>query len=139
MINNVVIMGRLTYEPELRTTPQGTSVVRFSVACERKYSREETDFIDCIAWRKTAEFISQYFHKGDMIALTGCITANNYTDKQGNRRKSVEVTADAVSFCGSKAERTDSVQRYTQPAPTYAAADNSDFEEIVDDDDDLPF
>lgn len=139
MINNVVIMGRLTYEPELRTTPQGTSVVRFSVACERKYSREETDFIDCIAWRKTAEFISQYFHKGDMIALTGSITVNNFTDKQGNKRKSVEITADNVSFCGSKSERTGGMQQYAQPAPTYAAADNSDFEEIVDDDDDLPF
>lgn len=137
MINNVVIMGRLTYEPELRTTPQGTSVIRFSVACERKYNREETDFIDCIAWRQTAEFISRYFHKGSMIALTGSIRTDNFTDKDGNKRKSVEVVANEVSFCGSKSENGGN--QFAQPAPAYAAADNSDFEEIVDDDDDLPF
>ncbi len=135
-INRTVLMGRLTYEPELRVTPQGTSVIRFTVACERRFNREHTDFIDCVAWKQTAEFISKYFRKGSMIAVEGSIQINNYRDKNGNSRKSVEVVADNVSFCGSKQDNAPGT--YNQPAPTYAAADNSDFEEIIDDDD-LPF
>lgn len=137
MINTVALMGRLTYEPELRTTPQGISVLRFTIACDSKYNKEKTDFIDCIAWRQKAEFISRYFHKGSMIAVEGSIQTSNYTDKDGNNRKQVEVVANNVSFCGSKAESANSAQQFTQPAPTYASADDSDFEEIIDDD--LPF
>ena len=115
MINMVALMGRLTYEPELRTTPSGVSVLRFQVACDRNYQRSgqdrQADFIDCVAWRQTAEFISRYFHKGSMIAVEGSIQTSSYTDKNA----------------------------FAQPAPSYASADNSDFEEIVDDDDDLPF
>lgn len=139
MMNTVALMGRLTYEPELRTTPQGISVLRFTVACDSKYNKEKTDFIDCIAWRQKAEFISQYFRKGSMIAVEGSIQTSNYTDKNGSSRKQVEVVANNVSFCGSKAEDTNSTKQFTQPAPTYASADDSDFEEIIDDDDDLPF
>lgn len=144
MINSVVIMGRLTYDPELRTTPNGISVVRIQVACDRNYSRanedRKTDFIDVTAWRQTAEFISRYFRKGSMIAIEGSIQTDNFTDKDGNKRKSVQVVANNVSFCGSKAESgTGSNPAYSQPAPSYASADNSDFEEIIDDDDDLPF
>ena len=139
-------MGRLTYEPELRITPSGVSVLRFQVACDRNYQRQGTerqaDFIDCVAWRQTAEFISRYFHKGSMIAVEGSIQTSNYTDKNGNKRILVEVVANNVSFCGSRSETgTGAVpeQAYSQPAPSYSSADNSDFEEIVDDDDDLPF
>lgn len=144
MINSVVIMGRLTFDPELRTTPNGISVVRFQVACERNFQRSgeerKADFIDVTAWRQTAEFISRYFHKGSMIAVEGSIQTENFTDQNGNKRKSVQVVANNVSFCGSKAESgTNSNPAYSQPAPSYASADNSDFEEIVDDDDDLPF
>ena len=144
MINSVIIMGRLTYDPELRTTPNGISVVRFQVAWDINFSRsgedKKTDFIDVTAWRQTAEFVSRYFRKGSMIAVEGSIQTDNFTDKDGNKRKSVQVVANNVSFCGSKAESgTTSNPVFSQPAPSYASADNSDFEEISDDDDDLPF
>lgn len=139
MINSVTLMGRLTYEPELRTTPSGVSVVNFQVAVNRDYVKDgeerQADFIDCIAWRQRAEFLSRYFHKGSMIAVEGSIETDNFTDKDGNKRKSVRVVANKLSFCGSKAEANGG---YNQLAPSYAAPDN-DFEEIIDDDDDLPF
>lgn len=142
-MNTVALMGRLTYEPELRKTPSGVSVIRFQVACDRSRSKDgerQADFIDCVAWRQTAEFISRYFHKGSMIAVEGTIQTSSYTDKNGNQRKQVEVLANNVSFCGSKNEAGSvSNNGYNQAAPSYASADNSDFEEIVDDDDDLPF
>ena len=145
MINMVALMGRLTYEPELRKTPSDVSVLRFQVACDRSYQRagaeRQADFIDCVAWRQTAEFISRYFHKGSMIAVEGTIQTSNYTDKNGNNRKQIEVLANNVSFCGSKSESGNAAPTggYNEHAPSYASADNSDFEEIVDDDDDLPF
>ena len=147
MINTVAIMGRLTYDPELRSTPSGVSVLRFQVACDRNYQRagaeRQADFIDCVAWRQTAEFISRYFHKGSMIAVEGSIQTQNYTDKNGNQRKSVEVVANNVSFCGSRNESgapaPQQEEAYAQPAPSYSNADTSDFETIEDDDDDLPF
>ena len=102
MINSVVLMGRLTYEPELRTTSSGISVLRFQMAVDRNYQSQgqdrQADFIDCIAWRQTAEFISRYFHKGSMIAVEGSIQTGNYNDRDGNKRKSVEVVANQVSF-----------------------------------------
>ena len=144
MINSVVIMGRLTFDPELRTTPSGVSVVQFQVAVDRNFQRQgeerKTDFIDVTAWRQTAEFISRYFRKGSIIAVEGSIQTDNFTDNSGNKRKSVRVVANNVSFCGSKAESAVNTNpAYSQPAPSYASADNSDFEEIVDDDEDLPF
>ena len=148
MINMVALMGRLTFEPELRTTPSGTSVIRFQVACDRNYQKDsqnrQADFIDCVAWRQTAEFISRYFHKGSMIAVEGTIQTSNFTDKNGAKRKQVEVLANNVSFCGSKSENGSQGTRNgmdinPEPAPSYSSVDNSDFEEIVDDDDDLPF
>ena len=108
MINNVVLMGRLTSVPELKTTQSGISTVRFSIAVERRYNKQgeerQTDFIDCVAWRQTAEFVSKYFNKGSMIAVEGSIQTRNYEDKNGNKRKAVEVQVDNVSFCGSKGE-----------------------------------
>ena len=147
MINMVALMGRLTYEPELRSTNNGLSVLSFQVAVDRNYQAQgqerQADFIDCVAWRQTAEFISRYFHKGSMIAIEGSIQTRNYTDKNGNNRKAVEVVVNNASFCGSKAETGTGAQSgapsFTQPAPSYASADTTDFEEIVDDDDDLPF
>lgn len=144
MINTVALMGRLTFEPELKITPSGVSVMRFQIACDRKYQAQgqdrQADFIDCVAWRSTAEFISRYFHKGSMIAIEGSIQTSSYTDKNGQNRKQVEVVANQVSFCGGKNENNGGQsQNFAQPAPSYASADNSDFEEIVDDDDDLPF
>ena len=108
MINSVVLMGRLTYEPELKSTPSGVSVIDFQIACDRNYQAKgeerKADFIDCQAWRQTAEFIARYFHKGSMIAIEGCIQTNNYTDNKGNKRKSVTVVVNNVSFCGSRAD-----------------------------------
>ena len=135
MINSAVIMGRLTYEPELRATPSGVSVVRFQVAVDRSYQKpgeqRKTDFIDCTAWRQTAEFVTKYFHKGSMIAVEGSLQTDNYTDQNGEKRKSVQVVASQVSFCGSKAE---SCAQAAGSAPTADA----EFEPIGGDDD-LPF
>lgn len=144
----VALMGRLTYSPELKSTPSGVSVLRFQVACDRIYQKDsqnrQADFIDCVAWRQTAEFISRYFHKGSMIAVEGTLQTSNYTDKDGNKRKQIEVLANNVSFCGSKAEngsqgaQTAQNEQYTQGGIDINYED-ADFEEIDVDDDDLPF
>ena len=125
MINICAIQGRLTYEPELKSTTGGTNVTSFQVAVDRNYQasgkEREADFIDCVAWGKTAEFITSWFHKGSMIAVDGSIQTRNYTDKNGNKRKAVEVVVNNASFCESKKK---------EEAPV--------IEEIVDDDE-MPF
>ncbi|MBQ8015971.1 MAG: single-stranded DNA-binding protein [Clostridia bacterium] len=148
MLNNAVIMGRLVADPELRTTGSGISVTSFTVAVDRRFNRQgedrQADFIDIIAWRQTAEFVCKYFRKGSMIAIQGYIQTRMYEDKNGNKRKAVEIVADNVSFCGSKSEsntgssyaRDDSFMN-AQPAPSYSTADEGDFKEIPEDD--LPF
>jgi single-strand DNA-binding protein len=148
MLNNAVIMGRLVADPELRTTGSGISVSSFTVAVDRRFNRQgedrQADFIDIIAWRQTAEFVCKYFRKGSMIAVQGYIQTRMYEDKNGNKRKAVEIVADNVSFCGSKNE-TGSGSSFTrddsfmsaQPAPSYSTADEGDFKEIPEDD--LPF
>lgn len=106
MLNNVTLMGRLVADPELKTTPSGVSVTAFSIAVERNYAPQnaerETDFIDIVAWRNTAEFICKYFSKGSLIAIQGSIQTRTYEDKNGNKRKAVEVLANSVYFCGGK-------------------------------------
>lgn len=139
-MNVVALMGRLTYEPELRTTPSGLSVISFQIACDRQYQAKgeerKADFIDVTAWRQTAEFISRYFHKGSMIAVEGSIQTENFTDKDGNKRKSVTVVANNVSFCGSdNAVKSDSVEKKSEKKPATEVYDG----DIVDDDEDLPF
>ena len=147
MVNCAVIMGRLVADPELRTTGNGISVTSFAVAVDRRFARSgedrQTDFIDVIAWRQTADFVCKYFRKGSMIAIQGYIQTRTYEDKNGNKRMAVEVVVDNASFCGSKAEsgtgsysREDSYAA-TQPAPSYSTADEGDFKEIPEDD--LPF
>lgn len=148
MINNVVLMGRLVATPELRNTPSGVAVLSFSLAVERSFARageqRQADFIDCVAWRNTAEFISKYFQKGSMIAITGSIQTRTYDDKNGNKRKATEILVDQASFCGSKAETGTSAGSYAAPAapapaaPSFATGSDGDFEEIAGDDD-LPF
>lgn len=143
MLNNVVLMGRLTFEPELKVTQSGVSVVRFGLAVDRRYQQQngekKTDFIDCVAWRQTAEFIEKYFHKGNMIAVEGSIQTENYVDQNGTNRKSVTVVANNVSFCGSKSESN--AQNGTAPAQSNSRAyAPSDMDiEVIDDDDDFPF
>ena len=146
MINNVVLMGRLVAAPELRSTGTGISVTSFTLAVERAYAKSgeqrQADFIDCVAWRNTAEFITKYFQKGSMIAITGSIQTRNYEDKNGNKRKAVEILVDNASFCGSKAETGtggySAPETPAAPDPSFTSGSESDFEEISEDDD-LPF
>ena len=103
MLNHITIMGRLTRDPELRRTGSGTAVASFSVAVDRDFASKEggdrgTDFIDCVAWRSTGEFVSKYFVKGSMIVVSGRLQIRNWTDKDGNSRRSAEVMADNVYF-----------------------------------------
>ncbi len=148
MLNCAIIMGRLTADPELRTTPNGISVTSFSVAVDRSYQKagaeRQTDFINVVAWRQTAEFVSRYFHKGSMIAVQGSIQTRNYEDRNGNKRQAVEIVADNVSFCGSKAESGTGAAPVAQAtpaapaAPAFSTAGADDFSSM-DVDDELPF
>jgi single-strand DNA-binding protein len=117
-------MGRLTADVVLRTTTSGTSVASFTIAVDRNQKEKKTDFINIVAWRNTAEFVSKYFHKGDMIALEGSIQTRNYEDKNGNKRTAFEVCAEDVSFCGSK-NNTEN-----KSAPNIDIDPFADFEEI---------
>lgn len=153
MLNVAVIMGRLVADPELRHTPNDIAVTSFTIAVDRSYARQgterQTDFIDVVAWRQQAEFVCRYFTKGQMIAVTGSIQTRSYEDRQGNKRKVVEIQADRISFTGSKRESSGSgsydsapaMQRppaLSEPAPAYSSGSSEDFEEILTDDD-LPF
>ena len=109
MLNHIVIMGRLTRDPELRRTGSGIAVASFSVAVDRDFGKnengeKETDFIDCVAWRNTAEFVSKYASKGRMVAVSGRLQIRGWTDKDGNKRRTAEVVADNVYFGDSKRE-----------------------------------
>lgn len=111
MINNCVFMGRMVRDPELKTTGTGVSVCSFCLAVDRNYtpkgSEKVADFIDFAAWRGTADFISKWFHKGDMIAVTGELQTRMYEDKDGNKRKAVEIVVNDASFCGGKSGGSD--------------------------------
>lgn len=106
MVNTAVIMGRLTADPELKVTPNNIKVCRVTVAVERNFvakgERRQADFIDIVIWREGAEFVSKYFRKGSMIAVEGHLQTTAYEDKHGNKRKTTELVADNVSFCGNK-------------------------------------
>ena len=145
MLNNAVIMGRLVAQPELKTTGNGISVTTFTVAVDRRFNKQgeekQADFIDIVAWRNTADFVCKYFSKGSMIAVQGSIQTRTYEDKDGNKRKAVEIVADNVSFCGSKNDNAAADQNASSlpPAPAYSTADAGDFKEIPEPEDDLPF
>lgn len=145
MINTAVIMGRLTAEPELKHTPNNVPVLSFTVAVDRKFTKDgnrDTDFIDAVAWRNQAEFISKYFRKGQMIALCGSIQTRMWEDKEGKKRKSVELIVDEVSFTGSKSETYGAAEPYSPPVLDIDAppmSPDSDFKEISADDAELPF
>ncbi len=106
MLNKIILMGRLTRDPELRRTQNGTAVASFTLAVDRDYKAQdgerETDFIDIVAWRSTAEFVSKYFTKGRMAVVEGRLQVRDWTDKDGNKRRSTEVLADSVYFGDSK-------------------------------------
>lgn len=132
MINNVVIMGRLTKEPEERKTSTGKTVCPICVAVDNRFDKEKTDFFDVIAWNQTAEFICKHFHKGTMIAVQGRLATRYWEDKNGSKHKAVEIVADNVSFCGGKNEsNTGSID---VPPPT-----DTEYRDIPETEGDLPF
>ena len=154
MLNHIVIMGRLTRDPELRRTGTGVAVASFSLAVDRDFAprdggERETDFIDCVAWRQTGEFVSKYFTKGRMAVVSGRLQIRSWTDKDGNKRRTAEVVADNVYFGDSKRDGDSPVSGsayaapaaggfggYTAPAPSAPA---SDFTMLGEDDAQLPF
>ncbi len=158
MLNVAVIMGRLAADPELRHTPNGVAVTSFTLAVDRSYARagteRQTDWIDVVAWRQTAEFVCKYFTKGQLMAVTGSIQTRNYEDRNSNKRKAVEIQATEVNFASSKREggsmggdpsygqpRASAPAQpaaFSEPAPAYSSGSSEDFEEILGDDD-LPF
>ena len=174
MLNHIVIMGRLTRDPELRRTGSGIAVASFTVAVDRDFGgrdggEKETDFIDCVAWRQTGEFVSKYFTKGRMIVVSGRLQIRSWTDKDGNKRRTAEVVADNCYFGDSKRDGDNGGSSYggntyggnayggnsygngnygggyNAPAPSYggynapAGAPASDFAMLDDDDAQLPF
>ena len=151
MLNKIFIMGRLTRDPELRRTQSGTAVTSFSLAVDRDFKSQsgekETDFIDVVAWRSTAEFVAKYFTKGRMAIVEGRLQIRPWTDKDGNNRRSAEVVADNIYFGDSKRDSAGdtggySAPAYTAPAGGYSApvgGGSSGFAEIDEEDGDLPF
>ena len=148
MLNHITIMGRLTRDPELRRTGSGIAVASFTLAVDRDFGgrdggERETDFIDCVAWRQTGEFVSKYFTKGRMAVVSGRLQIRGWTDKDGNKRRTAEVVADNVYFGESKrnSESNSSYGGNTYAAPAYSApsAPASDFAMLDDDDAQLPF
>lgn len=131
MLNHITIMGRLTKDPELRRTGSGIACTSFTLAVDRDYKNNgetETDFIDCVAWRNTAEFVSQYFSKGRMAVVSGSLQIRSWTDKDGNKRRTAEVIADNVYFGDSKrdSDSGNTNGSYAQPAQDFAALDDED-------------
>ena len=154
MLNHIVLMGRLTRDPELRRTGSGIAVASFTLAVDRDYAAQgaerETDFVDIVAWRSTAEIVSKYFTKGRMAVVSGRLQIRNWQDKDGNKRRSAEVVANDVYFGDSKRDGAapggfdQSIPSYAAaPAPaSYAAPANggaSDFAMLDDNDPELPF
>jgi single-strand DNA-binding protein len=144
MLNKAILMGRFTRDPELRSTPQGVSTCSFTLAVDRNFVRQgeerKADFINVVAWRQTAEFVSRYFQKGSMIAVQGSIQTGSY-EKDGVKRYTVEISADNVSFCGSKSETGTSgapSATASTAAPSFSNGGLDDFAAMADDDD-LPF
>lgn len=153
MLNTITIMGRLTRDPELRRTGNGVAVTNFSVAVDRDYSQngvKETDFIDCVAWRQTGEFVDKYFSKGKLIVVHGRLEIRSWTDKDGNKRRTAEINATNVYFGEGRRDSNDNATTgatgmtdspfaaaYAQAGltPSYA----NDFAMLDDDDEQLPF
>ena len=149
MLNKIFLMGRLTRDPELRRTQSGTAVTSFSLAVDRDFKgqngEKETDFIDVVAWRSTAEYVSKYFTKGRMAVVEGRLQVRDYTDREGNKRRAAEVIADQVYFGDSKKEggggasySAPAGNSYSAPTGGYSRS-HSEFAEIGEEDGDLPF
>lgn len=146
-MNKVVLVGRLTKDPEMRQTPQGISVARFTVAVDRKYSKDgerKADFIPCIVWRNTADFLCKYFRKGSGIELSGSIQSRDWTDTEGKKHYAIEVVADEIGFNGPKVE-TGAYEGYSNMPPASTASNANEYTEdgffvdVDENEDDLPF
>ena len=157
MLNHITIMGRLTRDPELRYTQSQTPVASFTLAVDRDYGgrdggEKQTDFIDCVAWRQTAEFVSKYFQKGSMAVVSGRLQIRDWTDREGGKRRSAEVVVDNIYFGESR--RRDSGESgsyggnygssgesrsYSAPSSSYSSSNASPFAELDDGDGELPF
>ena len=148
MLNHITIMGRLVRDPELRRTGSGIAVTSFTLAVDRHYKstsgEKETDFIECVAWRNTGEFVGKYFTKGRMAVVSGKLQIRGWTDKDGNKRRTAEVLAENVYFADSKSASNDNHAQTggfvppAYPAPNYAPP-ASDFAPLDDEDAQLPF
>lgn len=135
-MNKIVLTGRMVHTPELKTTPSGVSVCSFTIAVDRQYKQngeKVADFLDCVAWRNTGEFVAKYFDKGQMIAVAGALETRTYQDRNGNNRKAYEIKVDEADFCGSKQNGTG------QAAPAYNMGKQDDFTVIDESSEDLPF
>ena len=159
MLNVVAIMGRLARDPEMRQTTTGKNVASFRIACDRNFARQgeqrQADFIDIVAWRQQAEFVSKYFQKGSLIAIEGSLQSRQYQDKTGANRTAVEVVASNINFAGPKSSNAGDGNGYQNAAPSYQnaaparpaaveaapsySAGNADDFAVIDDSDDLPF
>ena len=147
MLNHITIMGRLTRDPELRRTGSGIAVASFTVAVDRDFGgrdggEKETDFVDCVAWRQTGEFVSKYFAKGRMIVVDGRLQIRKYTDKDGNKRTAAEILADHCYFGDSKngeQKVPQSQTEYYSPAYTAMKEGTSDYAMLEGEDSQLPF
>ena len=143
--NKVILIGNLVEDPEIRQTPTGVPVTNFRIAVSRSYKRNEggqdADFINIVAWRQTAEFVKRYFNKGKSILVCGSLQSRTWTDNNNQKRYTLEVVADEVSFVDRKSDSTQaavSVNNFSEPAPYSAAREDISFEEMSTDDD-LPF
>lgn len=154
MLNQIILMGLLTRDPELRRTQSGIAVVRFTLAVERDFSPKgegkQTDFIDIVAWRSTAEFVSKYFRKGQLVAVSGRLQIRDWTDDNDGKRRAAEVVADNVYFAEKREKGSGSTQNAQQPAYTPASSSSyyvpntnpaaiNPFAELDENDEDLPF
>ena len=141
MLNKIIIMGRLTIDPELRRTGSGTAVTSFSLACDSDFKSQsgdkETDFIEVVAWKNTAEFVSKYFSKGRMALVDGRLQIRDWTDKAGNKRTTAEVVADNVYFADSKRSESNDNQKENFNALSGRLSD--DFVPISEEDGEIPF
>ncbi len=145
MLNSVIMMGRLTAEPELRKTQNDIPVTSFTIAVERSFARQgaerQTDFFDVVAWNKQADFACKFFHKGQLVAVQGRMETRSYEDKNGNRRKAYEIIAESLHFAEPKRDAYAGPSRDndSQVPPAFSNASGGDFEEITTMGDDLPF
>jgi len=148
VLNKIIVMGRLTRDPELRQTPSGVNVASFSIACDRDFKdkstgEKETDFLDVVAWRSTADFVSRFFTKGRMAVVEGRLQIRNWEDNNGNKRRTAEIVAENIYFGDSNPNAQGGGQSASQssarPDVSAESYQQEEYQEILEDDSELPF